>query len=63
VVRIIKSSATSTTVPAQVKITAVDQTTQVITFDTNITIQAGDTITYLYTDAFGCQNNTKTVNK
>ena len=59
VVLIVKGSAASTTVPAKVKITAVDTATNELTFDTAVTIAAGDHIEYITTDAFGCANNTK----
>lgn len=60
-VKIVKGSATSNTVPALVKITAVDTTTKELTFDANVTIDAGDYIVYQYTDSLGCTPNNKTV--
>ncbi len=63
VVLIVKGSSTSGTVPAKVKITAVDTVTKELTFDTNVTIDEGDRIEYITTDAFGCANNTKGISQ
>lgn len=63
IVLIVKGSSTSTTVPAKVKITDVDTVTNELTFDTPVTINAGDYIEYVTTDAFGCQNNTKGISQ
>lgn len=58
---IIKGAAWSATVPAKVKVASVNTVTKVITFESPVTIAAGDYMKYITTDAYGCQVNEKTI--